>query len=320
MRFTAALALAAAPVAFAKAINNVFPAVQQRSSHGAAAEAAAPALPGGISVPAGAQVIVIWANPGGVAATTTINQAVTVTQTVTQTAGAGATGTATAPAGAIVTHQVTVGGAAGLVYTPAEIKAAVGDMVVFTFLNKNHTATQSSFAKPCEPLAGGQASGFQPNPDDSIVPPPQVAMQVMTTEPLWFYCAQAGHCGKGMVFSVNPTAEKTAADFQAAAIAQAGKGASSPITGGAPVAPPAAGAGGGAATNGTAPAAPAAPVASGAPAGGAGNIETGTGTIQNGQCVCAVQCSAANFPAANVQGRGMFGGYAGGIPASMMEV
>jgi len=315
MRFTAALALAVAPVAFAKAINNVFPAVRQRSSH-VAAEAA---LPGGVQVPAGAQVIVIWANPGGVAATTTINQAVTVTQTVTQTAGAVATGTATAPAGALVTHQVTVGGAAGLVFTPPEIKAAVGDMVVFTFLNKNHTATQSSFAKPCEPLAGGQASGFQPNPDDSIVPPPQVAMQVMTTEPLWFYCAQAGHCGKGMVFSVNPTAEKTAADFQAAAIAQAGKGASSPITGGAPVAAPAAGAGG-AATNGTAPAAPAAPVASAAPGGAAGNIQTGTGTIQNGQCVCAVQCSAANFPAANVQGRGMFGGFAGGIPSSMMEV
>ncbi|KAH7040482.1 uncharacterized protein B0I36DRAFT_310777 [Microdochium trichocladiopsis] len=309
MRFTAALALAAVPAALGKAINNVFPDVEERSSHQVAGNAGQ-VVPG-LTVPAGAQVIVIWANPGGVAATTTINQAITVTQTVT----AGATNTAApaAPPGAIPTHHVTVGGTAGLVFTPAEIQAAVGDMVVFTFLSKNHTATQSSFAKPCEPLAGGQASGFQPNPDDSIVPAPQVAMQVMTTEPLWFFCNQPGHCGKGMVFSVNPTAEKTHAAFQAAAIAQAGKGASSPITGGAPVAPPAAAA----PANGTAPVAP--PAESAAPGGATGTIETGTGTIQDGQCICAVQCSAANFPAADLQGRGNFGGFAGALPASMME-
>ncbi|KXJ96926.1 hypothetical protein Micbo1qcDRAFT_155636 [Microdochium bolleyi] len=319
MKFSAALALAAAPAALGKAINNVFPDVEARSSHGNAA--AAPGnvvVPGLGALPGGTQVIVIWANPGGVAPTTTLHSAITVTQTVT--AGAGQQTGGAAPPAAMPTHHVTVGGTAGLVFTPAEIKAAVGDMVVFTFLSKNHTATQSSFAKPCEPLAGGQASGFQPNPDDSIVPAPQVAMQVMTTEPLWFFCNQPGHCGKGMVFSVNPTAEKTHAAFQAAAIAQNGKGAASPITGGAPVAPPAGAAppADGAANNGTAPVAP--PAGGAAPTPGAGGaVETGTGTIQNGQCVCAVQCAAAAFPAPDVQGRGAFGGYAGALPRSMME-
>jgi plastocyanin len=70
------------------------------------------------------------------------------------------------------------------VYTPSTIDAAVGDMVVFTFESKNHTATQSAFDTPCEKLAGGMDSGFQPNLNDTVNPPPQVAMQVMVTTPL----------------------------------------------------------------------------------------------------------------------------------------
>ncbi|GJC82511.1 hypothetical protein ColLi_05349 [Colletotrichum liriopes] len=111
-------------------------------------------------------------------------------------------------------------------------------MVVFTFMSQNHTATQSTFAKPCDPLAGGMNSGFMANPNNSVAPPPQVAMQVMVSEPLWFYCAQANHCGKGMTFSINPTAEKSQAIFQSMAIQQKGKGAGGAITGGTPPPPP----------------------------------------------------------------------------------
>jgi hypothetical protein len=57
-------------------------------------------------------------------------------------------------------------------------------MVVFTFMSNNHSATQSTFATPCNPMAGGMDSGFQPNPDNSVNPPPQVAMQVMVATPL----------------------------------------------------------------------------------------------------------------------------------------
>jgi plastocyanin len=46
-------------------------------------------------------------------------------------------------------HTVTVGGPAGLVYTPNRIDAKPHDIVRFKFMSKNHTATQSSFEKPC---------------------------------------------------------------------------------------------------------------------------------------------------------------------------
>jgi len=60
------------------------------------------------------------------------------------------------PAGAMgATHDVWVGGTAGLVYSPEYITANVGDVVVFHFGTKNHTATQSTFAVPCGAMAGG---------------------------------------------------------------------------------------------------------------------------------------------------------------------
>lgn len=77
-----------------------------------------------------------------------------------------------------------VGGSAGLVYTPNTINAAVGDMVIFQFMSANHTATQSAFTTPCEALAGGMDSGFKPNANNSVVPPPQMAMQVTVATPI----------------------------------------------------------------------------------------------------------------------------------------
>ena len=50
-------------------------------------------------------------------------------------------------------------------YSPESITAAVGDMVVFEFMQKNHTATQSTFAEPCKAKAGSMDSGFMPNPE-----------------------------------------------------------------------------------------------------------------------------------------------------------
>ena len=170
----------------AKAIRNVYP-VEARNGHlqrlGGSNE---------IAVEAGnTQIIIVWVNPGAGAATTTIQEAVTVTQTVTAGAAETTVGTATIPAGSTgtvegtgATHTVQVGGSAGLAYSPSEISAAVGDMVIFTFMSQNHTVTQSTFATPCDPMAGGMDSGFKPNADNAVNPPPQVAMQVMTTDPL----------------------------------------------------------------------------------------------------------------------------------------
>ncbi|CAI4217286.1 unnamed protein product [Parascedosporium putredinis] len=259
--------------------------------------------------------------------------AVTVTQTVTVPAGAAATAIL-GNDGASTTIQP---GASGSLFLPQEVAANVGDMIIFTFYGQNHTVTQSGFETPCDPLAGGMDSGYMPNPDNTIVPPPQVAMQVMTTDPLWMFCAQGNHCGRGMALSINPTAEKTHAQFQANAIAQRGGDLpGTAITGGtgpapaapaaAPAAPqpvdPAQSAAASAAapgpinpasgTNGVV--SPTAPVAVGNSATVGGGIVMGQGTIAaDGSCQCAVQCAGGAFPDPATQGLNAFGGIAGTI-------
>ncbi|KAI1202005.1 Cupredoxin [Nemania serpens] len=324
MKYLAALSLAMAPLAMAKVVRNVYP-VEARDGH---LKKGTQVLEGGNAIAVEAsntQIIIVWVNPGAGAETTTINKAVTVTQTVTAGAADTTVGTATIPAGVTTTvagtgatHSVQVGGSAGLAYSPSEIKAAVGDMVVFTFMSQNHTVTQSSFDKPCDPLAGGMNSGFNPNPNNTVVPAPQVAMQVITDKPTWFYCAQMGHCGKGMVFSINPSAAKTQAIFQAMAIQQKGQGAGSAITGNAT---DSAGSNSGA-NNGSNNGAAATDAASGATktADAGSAIQTGTGQLVAGACVCAVTCGAGSFPDVNVQGVGHFGGVPGSLPANMAEV
>lgn len=181
-------------------------------------------------------------------------------------------------------------------------------MVIFEFHSQNHTATQSAFTTPCDPLAGGMDTGFMANPNNTMSPPPQVAMQVTVDTPLWFYCRQANHCGKGMTFSINPTANKTQAMFQQMAVAQKGAGATAVIVGGQPAATAAA------------PAASApAPVAAAPPAANAPTMVGGTGQMANGACACSCLCGAAAFPNAAVQGVGAFGGIAGAMPMSALE-
>jgi len=119
----------------------------------------------------------------------------------------------TASAAAQTVHTVVVGGAAGLVYTPSCLWPAVGDIVNFEFHEKNHTATQSSFAAPCTKLTDasgaqtGFASGFHAVAAGTTSGFPVVSFNVTDAQPKWFYCAQAGHCAAGMVFAINPPRE-----------------------------------------------------------------------------------------------------------------
>lgn len=141
---------------------------------------------------AGKEIIIIWANPGAGAATTTINKQVTVTQTVTvgsqptNIAGTnlnpGQTATLVQPPGA--SHTVKVGGPGGLVFQPQQLNVPVGDTVIFEFLSQNHTVTQSGFKEPCKKIDNGMDTGFVPNPNNTVSPAPQVAMQVTVNTPL----------------------------------------------------------------------------------------------------------------------------------------
>ncbi|KAL8991701.1 MAG: hypothetical protein Q9169_007732 [Polycauliona sp. 2 TL-2023] len=249
-------------------------------------------------------------------------------------------------------HKVTVGGDAGLVFSPSTLTAMPGDMVEFTFMSMNHTLTQSTFPEPCKKMKDGADSGFLPNPNNTISPPPTYMFQVKDKKPLWFYCKQkkpTSHCGKGMAFSINPTAEKSHEMFTAMAIQQNGTDAA-PADMGSSMAPPADTATmpppadtttmAEAAAPYTTPAAPAAempssaadmaaanpsppPAADSPPAGlsapaaagannmAAGDMAVGAGTMQNGQCSCSCLCGVGSFPAG--AGMGMYGGWSGSV-------
>ncbi|KAK0188093.1 Cupredoxin [Armillaria mellea] len=117
---------------------------------------------------------------------------------------------------------VKVGENSGLTFDPTSVTAAEGDVVQFEFLAKNHTVTQSTFAVPCEKMTTpteGVDSGFVPVTNGTTAFPIWSFTVNNASAPLWFYCAQTGHCAKGMVFAINPTANKSFAAFQAAAMA-----------------------------------------------------------------------------------------------------
>jgi len=115
-------------------------------------------------------------------------------------------------------------GDSGLDFSPSSVNLQSGDTVNFEFRSKNHSVTQSSFAQPCARLttaAGpGVDSGFQSVAPGSTAFPQWNITIDNATAPLWFYCAQtnpANHCQAGMVFAINPTADKSFNAFQAAA-------------------------------------------------------------------------------------------------------
>ncbi|OCH96540.1 hypothetical protein OBBRIDRAFT_9265 [Obba rivulosa] len=116
-------------------------------------------------------------------------------------------------------HDVTVGSSNGsLTYNPEAIFANPGDQVVFHFQQKNHTASQSSFADPCALKEGGFDSGFNPVPANQTDNFPTFTIAVNDTNPIWVYCRQgagtpASHCGQGMVFAVNCGADGSANSF-----------------------------------------------------------------------------------------------------------
>jgi hypothetical protein len=70
--------------------------------------------------------------------------------------------------------QVKVGGTGPPKYYPSALSGVNHlDTIIFIFDVKNHTFTQSTFAKPCDSVEGGFTSGFVPN--DGINKPYMVA-------------------------------------------------------------------------------------------------------------------------------------------------
>ncbi|KAI9827037.1 MAG: hypothetical protein M1826_006516 [Phylliscum demangeonii] len=202
--------------------------------------------------------------------------------------------------------------------------ASAGDKVNFMFMSQNHTMTQSAFDKPCVKMHGGADSGFMPNPDNSKSPAPSMMFEVKTAGPIWFYCKQkkGTHCGKGMVFSINPTAEKSHEKFKEMAMQQNGTMTSSAPMMAASTAsmtstmasmPPMSSVEMTTATMSMPMPASATGMAAGAVAAPGSTIVQGSGSGSGESCSCSCLCAVNGFPAGD--GLGGWGGYGGSMPA-----
>ncbi|KAK4186232.1 Cupredoxin [Podospora australis] len=132
----------------------------------------------------------------------------------------------TSLASAQKTWVVAVAQNGSLTFSPNDIKAQPGEFVQFQFLAGNHTVTQSTFDKPCQPVgmhsnATGFHSGFQPvAASASMGMIPTYTIQINNTAPLWLYCAQGRHCENGMSMVINAPANnpnRTLANYKALA-------------------------------------------------------------------------------------------------------
>jgi plastocyanin len=107
-------------------------------------------------------------------------------------------------------------------YIPSTMTAKNGTVITFKFTGApgNHTVTQSTFADPCTPVAGGFDSGWvfiPPSPALSATPEWNLTI-TDDSKPIWFFCKQllpSPHCAAGMVGAINaPATGNTFAAFQ----------------------------------------------------------------------------------------------------------
>jgi len=119
--------------------------------------------------------------------------------------------------------------AAGGVYQfiPPSFNATNGTTITFKFTGApgNHSVTQSTFADPCDPVAGG--SGFDSGwvfvpTSPALAQTPEWNLTIVDdTKPIWFFCKQTlpvDHCSAGMVGAINaPATGNTFTAFQTAA-------------------------------------------------------------------------------------------------------
>lgn len=216
-----------------------------------------------------------------------------------------------------------------MIYTPNQVEAAVNDVVHFVFMSQNHTVTESTFEKPCnKKAADAPDSGFMPNANNTVVPAPTWEYTVTSTDPTWWYCKQrtGTHCGKGMVFAINPTAEKSFDLFKMGAISINGTAAATGTTAAAVIATPVGTvtlvAGSSAAATGTAvtdevvtgTAAPTALVTDSAAISSPAPIAVGWNE-GGASCQCACFCGVGAYPQGD--GVGAYGGYGGNLRSSV---
>jgi len=119
----------------------------------------------------------------------------------------------TAASGSVQTVEVAKGG--GFAFTPDTLTVTPGSQVVFQFDSVAHSVTQSSFDKPCQPISpAGINSGFSTTTSG---PNSFFTITVNSTDPIFIYCAQVGHCQGGMNLVINQNGANTLTAYRAAA-------------------------------------------------------------------------------------------------------
>ncbi|KAK3352499.1 Cupredoxin, partial [Lasiosphaeria hispida] len=89
-----------------------------------------------------------------------------------------------------------------MAFDPEIANAAVGDILEFHFLPRNHSVAMGDFDSPCLPAkTGGFFSGFLPAATGENAQTFRVTIN--DTSPHVFYCTQGDHCARGMVGVVN---------------------------------------------------------------------------------------------------------------------
>ena len=106
--------------------------------------------------------------------------------------------------------EIIVGSSGKLIFNPSSVSATEGTILRFNFMGLNHTLTQSSLADPC--ISSAQLdNGFHQFNPLNITGKFSIDIEVKSTKPQWFYCAQEipkSHCHAGMVFSLNPAGKE----------------------------------------------------------------------------------------------------------------
>jgi len=133
------------------------------------------------------------------------------------------------------TLSVSVAPGNTLVFDPPSVNASIGQTINFVFPSDLPVSvTQSAPNAPCTHLdfANGTV-GFDSELQTSVI----VTMEILDDEPIYFHCKHPGHCGTGMVGTINApvSGNGSFAAFQAAAL-QLGASAPNDSTTGQPTA------------------------------------------------------------------------------------
>ncbi|GJE86849.1 cupredoxin domain-containing protein [Phanerochaete sordida] len=126
--------------------------------------------------------------------------------------------------GGVSQFIVEVSADGSLSYDPSDIQVGDNTLVTFAFpQDVPHSVTESSSSSPCSPLTGGFDSGLTQGGTTFSV------FVTNASTPVYFFCKAPGHCGAGMVGSINAPSSGSGSNAAFVAAAKAIGGSESNV-------------------------------------------------------------------------------------------